>query len=78
MSKTNRFPDFLAMSQQLLKDLQSDAEKKGIEFIHNNFHNQGFTDSAFEAWKPHKNPIDYFLLIVSNALFNSINVIVVV
>lgn len=67
-------PDFLAMSDALLKDLQSDAEKKGIEFIHSNFEKQGFTDSAFEAWQPRKKAMDYFLLRVTNNLFNSIDV----
>ncbi|WP_438710846.1 hypothetical protein ACSTS3_19605 [Aquimarina muelleri] len=74
MSKTNQFPDFLAMSQQLLKDLQSDAEIKGIDFIHSNFEKQGFIDNAFEAWKPRKESMSYNLLRVTNNLFNSVNV----
>ncbi|WP_157498184.1 hypothetical protein [Formosa sp. Hel1_33_131] len=74
MNKANKIPDFLAMSQQLLKDLQSDAEIKGMEFIHSNFEKQGFTDNAFEAWKPRKESMSYNLLRVTNNLFNSINV----
>lgn len=67
-------PNFLAMSQQLLKDLQSDAEIKGMDFIHSNFEKEGFTDNSFEPWKPRKSSINYNLLRVTNNLFNSINV----
>lgn len=74
MNKSNQMPDFLRMSTKLLKDLQSDAEVMGMAFIHSNFENQGFTNSAFEAWKPRKQSISYNLLRVTNNLFNSINV----
>ncbi|MBP0904169.1 hypothetical protein ACFSKN_08190 [Mariniflexile gromovii] len=75
MGKINKTPNFLAMSEQLLRDLQSDAEKEGMEFIHNNFHNKGFTDASFEAWLPKKTDDTFQLLIKSNHLFNSIDVI---
>lgn len=74
MNKKNKMPDFLAMSQQLLKDLQSDAEIKGMDFIHGNFEKQGFTDNAFTPWQETKNTSTYNILRVTNALFNSVNV----
>ncbi|WP_166964640.1 phage virion morphogenesis protein [Yeosuana marina] len=74
MSRINKSPDFLAMSQQLIKDLQSDAEKQGMDFIHNNFYQEGFTDAAFEAWLPKKESDTYNILRVTNYLFNSVHV----
>lgn len=74
MNKVNEMPDFLVMAKQLMKDLQSDAEIKGIEFIHSNFENQGFTDSAFQPWQETKHTSTYNILRVTNALFNSVDV----
>lgn len=74
MSKQNKVPNFIKLSEVLLKNLQSDAGKKGIDFIHSNFETQGFTDSAFQAWPQRKQNISYNLLRVTNTLFNSINV----
>lgn len=74
MSIINKTPDFFAMGEQLKRDLQSDAEVKGIEFIHNNFYEEGFTDSAFEAWKPKKQSDTFNILRVTNFLFNSVHV----
>lgn len=67
-------PDFMAMANELKRDLQSDAEIMGMEFIHSNFEQQGFTDVAFEPWEPRKTSTSYNLLRVTNYLFNSINV----
>jgi phage gpG-like protein len=74
MSQINKIPDFLAMGDQLMRDLQSDAEIKGTDFIHSNFEKQGFTDSAFQAWKPKKESNTYNLLRVTNYLYKSVHV----
>lgn len=74
MSQINQIPDFLGMAEQLKKDLQMDAEIQGIDFIHQNFYDQGWHGAAFEAWTPRKESTTYNLLRVTNYLFNSINV----
>lgn len=74
MSKINKTPDFLKMADQLKKDLQSDAEKWGMDFIHGNFEKEGFTDEAFEPWETRKSSLSYNLLRVSGGLFRSIGV----
>jgi phage gpG-like protein len=71
----NKMPNFIAMGEQLKRDLQSDAEIMGTDFIHSNFEKQGFTDTAFEAWVPRKVSSSYNLLRVTNNLFKSINVL---
>jgi len=74
MSKVNKTPDFLGMAEQLKRDLQSDAEIKGTDFIHNNFYTEGWHGSSYEAWTPKKESNSYNLLRVTNYLFNSVNV----
>lgn len=67
-------PDFLGMKEEIFKDLQSDAEIMGTDFIQSNFDKQGFTDAAFEAWQPKKQSDTYNILKVTNELYKSINV----
>src|SRR5690606_23730339 len=67
-------PDFLGMAEQLKRDLQSDAEIQGTDFIHNNFYTEGWHGSSYEAWTPKKESNSYNLLRVTNYLFNSVNV----
>lgn len=67
-------PDFLGMAEQLKVDLQMDAEIKGMDFIHQNFYDEGWHGAAFESWEPRKQSSSYNLLRVTNYLFNSINV----
>ncbi|MFY0714113.1 hypothetical protein J1D01_10580 [Seonamhaeicola sp. NFXS20] len=74
MSKINKAPNFMAMAEQLKADLQSDAEIQGMDFIHNNFYEEGFTDAAFEAWEPKKQSDTYNILRVTNYLFKSVHV----
>ncbi|WP_435135742.1 hypothetical protein [Formosa sp. A9] len=74
MNTINQMPDFMAMAEQLKKDLQSDAEMMGTDFIHNNFYTEGWHGSSFEPWQPKKISNSYQLLRVTNYLFNSIGV----
>ncbi|MBU2923042.1 hypothetical protein KO504_16960 [Winogradskyella psychrotolerans] len=74
MSKINKTPDFLGMAEVLKRKLQKDAEIQGMDFIHQNFYDQGWHGSTFEAWEPRKHPLQYLLLIISNSMFNSIGV----
>ncbi|QQV91566.1 neck protein [Winogradskyella phage Peternella_1] len=74
MSQINKTPDFLGMAEQLKRDLQMDAEIQGMDFIHQNFIDEGWHGSTFEAWAPRKESTSYNLLRVTNYLFNSINV----
>lgn len=74
MSQINKTPDFLAMAEQLKKDLQMDAEIMGMDFIHQNFYDEGWHGTTFEAWPAKKQSSTYNLLRVTNYLFNSINV----
>lgn len=62
------------MAEQLKRDLQSDAEIQGTDFIHNNFYTEGWHGSNYEAWTPKKESNSYNLLRVTNYLFNSVNV----
>ena len=74
MNNINQTPDFLAMAEQLKRDLQSDAEIMGTNFIHNNFYDEGWHGSSFEAWAQKKMSDTFQLLRVTNYLFNSIKV----
>ena len=74
MSQINKSPDFLAMAEQLKKDLQMDAEIMGMDFIHQNFYDEGWHDTTFEPWAARKQSSTYNLLRVTNYLFNSISV----
>lgn len=74
MNKVNKTPDFLGMAEQLKRDLQSDAEIQGMDFIHHNFYTEGWHGSSFEAWEPKKQSNSFQLLRATNYLFNSINV----
>jgi phage gpG-like protein len=73
MADINKTPDFLAMGEELKKNLVADLEKQGMDFIHANFKDEGFIDASFEAWPERKEPSSYGLLRVTNALFNSID-----
>jgi len=74
MSSINKAPDFLGMAEQLKRDLQSDAEIMGTDFIHNNFNDEGWHGSSFEPWAAKKQSTSYQLLRVTNYLFNSVKV----
>lgn len=74
MNNINQTPDFMAMADQLKRDLQSDAEIHGMDFIHNNFYTEGWHGSSFEAWSPKKTSDTFNILRVTNYLFKSVNV----
>jgi phage gpG-like protein len=73
MADINKTPDFLAMGEELKKNLVADLEKEGMDFIHANFKDEGFIDTSFEAWPERKQASDFGLLRVTNTLFNSIS-----
>jgi phage gpG-like protein len=70
--KINKNPDFFSMAAKLKKDLQIDAVKKGLDFIHKNFYEESFFDASFEPWPERQEPRSYNLLRVTNTLFSSI------
>lgn len=73
MANFNNIPDFIAMGEQLKKDLVADMEKQGMDFIHANFKDEAFIDTSLEQWPQRKHASDFGLLRVSNTLFNSIS-----
>lgn len=73
MKNQNNIPDFKLMARELIDNLMIDAEVMGLKFIKSNFTKEGFMDGSFQAWQSRKQTINYKLLRVTNALFNSIN-----
>jgi phage gpG-like protein len=76
MNKINKTPDFLKMAATLKKDVVRHAEVAGVNFFQDSFQNQGFTDTAFQAWPKRKNDFDpgRKILVQSSYLLNSIQV----
>lgn len=72
MAKKTNIPDFRGMADKLMQNLLIDAEVMGLKFIESNFIKEGFMDGSFQAWPARKETINYKLLRVTNALFNSI------
>ncbi len=74
MAKINPTPDFLAMGQQLIKDIRIVAEKEGVDFFQKSFDDEGFTDVAFMPWAKRADTADYKILQRTAFLKNSIQV----
>jgi phage gpG-like protein len=75
MGSVNKIPDFMAMAEQLKRDARIYAEVTGETFFKDSFHNQGFTDEAFEAWPDRSNgDLSYKILTVTGALLRSTRV----
>lgn len=72
----NKSPDFEAMARKIKKDAVRYASIKGVNFIQDNFHKQGFTNKAFEPWVKRKGDVDpgRKILVKSAYLLNSIRV----
>lgn len=66
-----QIPEFV---DHLKRDLQSDAEKWGLDFIRGNFEREGFTDEAHIPWPARKTTIGYKLLRVTGNLMRSTHV----
>jgi phage gpG-like protein len=64
-------PEFV---DRLKRDLQSDAEKWGLDFIRGNFAREGFTDEAHSPWPARKTSMGYKLLRVTGNLMRSTHV----
>lgn len=54
MAKINETPNFEAMWATTKKQLVNIAAIEGLNFFQESFDNQGFTDVAFEPWKPNQ------------------------
>ncbi len=76
MSKINKTPNFLKISETLKKDMVRYVTVAGVNFFQDSFQKQGFTDESFEAWDKRKNDFDpgRKILMKSSFLMNSIQV----
>lgn len=55
MSEMHNIPDFLAIAEQMKKDVRRYARVYCLQWFDDSFQKQGFTDVAFTPW-PKRNP----------------------